>query len=172
MKLKILLIVLITTQILISQNNSSKEINRNGYSISYPSELRLDESSRNGTEFSLFTEKTDITDDFVENINLIIQDLKGMNIDLDNYVEITENQVRHNGKLIFSGRIISNENSEFHKFIYELKIGNRNLTAFQYAFVKTEKAYILTFTSESSEYDKYLEKMKYIMDSFKLNEQH
>ena len=155
MKFKILVILLITTQILISQNTLSKEIKRNGYSMMYPSELRLDESGRNGTQFILFTEKLGGANNFVENINLIIQDLKDMNIDLNKYIEITENQVGDNGKIVFSERINSNGNSEFHKLVSELEMSNINLRALQYAFVKSEKAYILTFTSE---YDKYLKK--------------
>jgi len=143
MKWKFLLIVLMTTQILISQNNSSKEINRNGYSITYPSELRLDESGRNGTEFFLFTEKINAGDDFIENINLIIQNLKNMNIDLNKFVEITESQVRDAGKLISSERITLNGNQEL---VYQLKMGKQDLKIFQYDFVKDEKAYILLFS--------------------------
>jgi len=168
MKLKFLLIVLMTTQILISQNNSSKEINRNSYSITYPSELRLDESGRNGTEFFLFTEKTNAGDDFIENINLIIQDLKNMNIDLNKFVEITESQVRDAGKLISSERITLNGNQEYQKLVYQLKMGKQDLKIFQYDFVKDEKAYILTFSSQSSEFDNYSEKMIKIMNTFKL----
>ena len=38
--------------------------------------------------------------DRLENINLLIQNLKGYQIDLNQYVKITENQVNENGKLI------------------------------------------------------------------------
>ena len=168
MKLKFLLIVLMTSQILISQNNYPNEINRNGYSITYPSELRLDESGRNGTEFFLFTEITNAGDDFAESINLIIQDLKNMNIDLNKFVEITEGQVRGAGKLISSERITTKGNQEYQKLVYELKMGDKVLKIFQYDFVKDEKAYILTFTSQSSEFDNYSEKMIKIMNTFKL----
>jgi hypothetical protein len=168
MKLKFLLIVLMTTQILISQNNSLKEINRNGYSITYPSELKLDESGRNGMELFLFTEKTNSSDDFIESINLIIQNLKNMNIDLNKFVEITEGQVRDNGKLISSERIATKGNQEYQKLVYELKMGDNVLKIFQYDFVKDEKAYILTFTSKSSEFDNYSKEMIKIMNTFKL----
>ena len=168
MKLKLLLIVLMTSQIIISQNNYPNEINKNGYSITYPSELRLDESGRNGTEFFLFTEKTNAGDDFTESINLIIQDLTNMNIDLNKFVEITEGQVRGAGKLISSERIATKGNQEYQKLVYELKMGDKVLKIFQYDFVKDEKAYILTFTSESSEFDNYSKEMIKIMNTFKL----
>ena len=168
MKLKLLLIVLMTSQIIISQNNYPNEINKKGYSITYPSELRLDESGRNGTEFFLFTEKTNAGDDFTESINLIIQDLKKMNIDLNKFVEITEGQVRDAGKLISSERITTKGNQEYQKLVYELKMGDKVLKIFQYDFVKDEKAYILTFTSKSSEFDNYSKDMIKIMNTFKL----
>ncbi len=168
MKLKLLLIVLMTSQIIISQNNYPNEINKKGYSITYPSELRLDESGRNGTEFFLFTEKTNAGDDFTESINLIIQDLKKMNIDLNKFVEITEGQVRDAGKLISSERITTKGNQEYQKLVYELKMGDKVLKIFQYDFVKDEKAYVLTFSSKSSEFDNYSKEMIKIMNTFKL----
>jgi len=116
----------------------------------------------------LFTEKTNSSDDFIESINLIIQNLKNMNIDLNKFVEITEGQVRDNGKLISSERIATKGNQEYQKLVYELKMGDNVLKIFQYDFVKDEKAYILTFTSKSSEFDNYSKEMIKIMNTFKL----
>tara|TARA_R110001583_G_C5457012_1_gene391511 strand:+ start:92 stop:607 length:516 start_codon:yes stop_codon:yes gene_type:complete len=170
MKLKLLLILLIAVQFVHCQSNpknDQKEINRNGYSISYPSSMRLDESGRNGIEFLLFTEKTNSNDNFRDNLNLIIQNLENLNINLDKFVEITETQIKNNGKLILSERIKS-DNYEFQRLVYEANLNNFDLKFIQYDFVKDEKAYILTFSVKLNEYDKYNIEMESIMSSFKL----
>src|SRR5689334_6667045 len=110
MKLKFLLISLVIAQLANGQSTTEiKEIIKNGYTISYPSNLRLDESKK-GVEFYLLTEKTSSYDHFIENINLIIQNLQGLNIDLDKFVEITTNQMSEKGKLTKSKRIKSGNN--------------------------------------------------------------
>ena len=168
MKTKSLLILLITLQISSCQSNKKseiKEIDKNGYSIEYSSDLKLDESGKQGSEFLLFTKKTNSDDDFVENINLIIQNLETLNLDLNKFVEITENQIKANGNLISSERL-SNNNSEFQKLIYSAHLNNFDLKFIQYDFVKNDKAYILTFTAKENEFDKYSFEMENIMKTF------
>ncbi len=100
MKLKLLMIFFISFQLVSSQSKQTKivkEINRNGYHISYNENLRLDESGRNNTEFYLFTQKSSPEDNFIENLNLLIQNLENLNIDLNKFVEITESQIKTNG---------------------------------------------------------------------------
>lgn len=94
------MIFFISFQLVSSQSKQTKivkEINRNGYHISYNENLRLDESGRNNTEFYLFTQKSSPEDNFIENLNLLIQNLENLNIDLNKFVEITESQIKTNG---------------------------------------------------------------------------
>lgn len=170
MKQKILIIFLITFQLVSSQSKQKKtlkEINRNGYQISYYDDLRLDESGRNNAEFYLFTEKSSKDDNFVENLNLLIQNLENLNIDLNKFVEITESQIKQNGNLIESRRIKSS-GIEFHKLVYESNYNGIKLKFLQYDFVKNKKAYILTYSAKTEEYAKYLDEMGKIMKSFKI----
>ncbi|MCJ7758856.1 MAG: hypothetical protein MUP24_12010 [Gillisia sp.] len=170
MKIKLLLILLLVFQLSSCQSNGkndTKEINKNGYSLSYPSNLKLDESGNQGSEFMLFTEKTNSSDNFVENINLIIQNLETLNLDLSKFVEITENQIKANGKLISSERI-KNNTSEFQKLIYSFHLNNFDLKFIQYDFVENDKAYILTFTAKENEFEKYSADMEKIMKTFEL----
>ncbi|GGG50943.1 hypothetical protein [Bizionia arctica] len=170
MKIKLLLISLIIFQFASCQSNKKsniKEINKNGYIISYPSNLKSDESGKHGSEFLLFTEKTDSTDNFSENINLIIQNLETLNLDLNKFVEITENQIKANGNLISSERI-KNNTSEFQKIIYSVPLNNFDLKFIQYDFVVNNKAYILTFTAKENEFDTYSFEMEKIMKTFKI----
>ena len=170
MKIKFLLILLIIFQLASCQSNEknvTKKINKNGYTISYTSDLKLDESGKQGSEFLLFTEKTDSADNFIENINLLIQNLETLNLDLNKFVEITENQIKANGNLISSERI-KNNNSEFQKLIYSAHLNNFDLKFIQYDFVENNKAYILTFTAKENEFDRYSADMEKIMKTFEI----
>lgn len=165
MKLKLSIIFLITFQLINSQ--VKKEITRNGYQIYYNDNLRLDETGRNGSEFYLFTQKESVQDNFAENLNLMKQNLETLNIDLNKFVEITENQIRENGKLIESKRSTVN-GSECHILIYEGTMNGMELKFLQYDFVKNSKAYFLTYSAKKDDFEKYLTEMESVMKSFKI----
>jgi len=170
MKIKLLLILLLSFQLSNCQSNkkkSVKEINKNGYTLSYPSNLKLDESGKQGSDFMLFTEKKNSADNFIENINLIVQNLETLNLDLNEFVELTENQIKANANLISSERI-KNSNVEFQKLIYSAHLNNFDLKFIQYDFVKNNKAYILTFTAKEDEFEKYSYDMEKIMKTFEI----
>ena len=96
----LIFIVLLTN----CKSDKIQEINQNGYSLSYPSKLVL-ENNLEGVEFILFTERKSSDDEFLENINLMIQNLESMNIDLDQFVDISIDQVEQEGELISSERV-------------------------------------------------------------------
>lgn len=144
-----------------------KIVKTTDYEISYPSNLRYDDSKTRGTEFIIYTEKEDEKDTFIENINLLIQNLKGYQIDLNQYIEITEKQINENGILIESKRTVLN-NSEVHILTYEANLNVRNLKFHQYILVKNEKAYVLTYTAEIDKFDIYFPEIIKIFNSFSL----
>lgn len=176
MKQKILLLLVIAFQIVGCQKNqkvetpklekSTKEINRNGYSIVYDSTFRLEESGRNGVDFYLFA-PTKPGDDFAENINLMIQNLETLKYDLDQFVALSEKQIKTSGKLIESVRKKSGE-QEYHVIIFEGNFNGLDLKFLQYDFVKDDKAYVLTFSAKQNEFEKYRKEMEKVMNSFKL----
>ncbi len=170
MKLKLLMIFFISFQLVSSQSKQTKivkEINRNGYHISYNENLRLDESGRNNTEFYLFTQKSSPEDNFIENLNLLIQNLENLNLDLNKFVEITERQIKTNGNLIESKRAKSN-GIEFHKIIYESNYNGIELKFLQYDFIKNKKAFVLTYSAKTKDYPLYIDVMEKVMNSFKI----
>ena len=153
------------------KETSWKTINDNTYSIQYPDNWELNTEKSMGTSFILFTEQTSSEDKFRENINLIIQNLEGYNLNLDDYVAISEEQISKmvtNGKIIDSKRSNKN-NTEFQKVIFTGKQGLFQLKFVQYYFIKDEKAYVLTFTCEEIQYEKYIFITDQILDSFLLN---
>lgn len=176
MKYKFLLLLLIALQITGCQKNQktetpklengSKEINRNGYSIVYDSDFRLDESGRNGVDFYLFMPMNH-QNDFGENINLMIQNLETLKYDLDQFVALSENQIKASGKLIESVRKKSGE-QEFHMIIFEGNFNGLDLKFLQYDFVKDDKAYVLTFSAKRNDFENNLKKAEKVMNSFTL----
>ena len=147
-----------------------KTLEQRDYTIKYPDSFELNVSGKMGTSFLLFLKQGSINEMFRENINLIIQDLKGLNISLDGFVEISENQIKTlitDGLLIESKRF-KKDNSEFHELIYTGKQGIYELKWKQYFTIKNEKAYILTLTTEVEQFETYKTVGEEIMNSFKL----
>lgn len=144
-----------------------KTVKTSDYEISFPSNYIYDDSKSRNTEFIIYTEKEDENDTFLENINLLIQNLKENHIDLNQYVEITEKQVYDYGKLIESKRITLN-NSEVHLLSYTANLTGRNLKFYQYLLMRNEKVYVLTFSSEIEKFDKFFPEIIKIFNSFSL----
>ncbi|MEJ5245648.1 MAG: hypothetical protein WHV28_08080 [Bacteroidota bacterium] len=150
--------------------NDWKTIDEFNFTIQYPDSFELINSGLMGTTFILFSKQTSQQDLFLENINLIIQDLTGLNINLDKYVEISEAQVKTlitNGNIIESKRIEMGD-SEYQKVIYTGTEGQYNLKFEQYYWIIKQKAYVLTLTCELNQFDKYQAIGEKIMNSFKI----
>lgn len=138
--------------------------------IQYPSDWEESTSGEYGTTFILYSPNEGPSDKFRENINFMIQDLQGQIKDLDAYVELSESQVEtivKNGEMITSKRE-NNKNGEHHKMIYYGTQGDMNLRFEQYFWVKDDKAYLLTFTSEKDAFKRIEKVSKKIVASFRL----
>ena len=145
-------------------------LDKSEYSVQYPSTWELNESGSMGTSFILFSQLESENDEFRENINLMIQDLSGQNIDLDKYTEMSEEQVKAiitNYTLMESERI-KDDRGEFHKIIYSGDQGQFHLIFEHYYWVVNEKAYLLTFVSEQDKFADFKEEGEGILNSFKL----
>jgi hypothetical protein len=150
--------------------NDWKTMDETGFTIQYPDSLELNKSGQLGMTFILLSKQTSQQDLFRENVNLIIQDLAGQNINLDKFVEISEGQIKTmitNGNIIESKRIKTSD-SEFQKVIYTGTQGQFNLKFEQYYWILKQKAYVLTLTCEINQFDKYQEIGEKIMNSFKI----
>lgn len=149
-------------------SNENIIFSKANYKIEYPQNWRLDTSRIMGAEFFIFSPLESQTDKFRENINLLIQDLTGQNIDLVKYKQITERQISEmtvNPKL-FESSLIKNKTSDYFKTTYAMTQNNFRLKITSICFIKDEKAYLLTFTSEYDKYDKYEKNCKEILSSF------
>jgi hypothetical protein len=148
-----------------------KSISENIYSIDYPDNWELNKSGQMGTSFMLFSPLSSEQDQFKENVNLLIQDLTGHILDLDKYVEISEDQIKTmitDGEIIESKRITA-KTLNYQKVIYTGKQGIYHLKFEQYYWVIGDKAFILTLTCEESQFDNYQGTGEKILNSFNLN---
>ena len=139
------------------------------YQVAYPEGWQLDQSGVAGTTFILFG-RSAAEGKFRENINLLIQDLRGYNMNMDQYVKISEEQIATmltNGSLLESKRLNDN-NDERHLVIYAGEQGGHNLKWKQFYRISAEKAYVLSFTGTQDTYDDLIKMADEIMDSFHL----
>lgn len=147
-----------------------KVLDEKGYFIAVPSNWKLDRSGQMGTSFIVFSPLSGEKDQFKENVNLIIHNLQGQKIDLDKYVEISLGQIRMrspNGVLLENKRLKSN-NSDFRRVTYTNSQNGLNFKIEQYYFVTNTNAYILSFTCESDQFEKYVATGEQILNSFRL----
>ena len=147
-------------------------IDRGSYSIQYPRAWMIDTSRQYGSDLFLLSPNESEMDKFKENVNVMVQHLKGLNFDLDKFVQVSENQVKTyvtNGKVLESKRI-NQKGLEFHKLIYSGTQGAFSLKTEQYYFIKGEKAFVVTFVSEENQFAKYIVIAEKMLGSFKIKE--
>ena len=131
----------------------------------------MNKSGQGGTTFFINSQVSSFEDQFSENVNLIIQDLSTQNYGLNQFTEISEEQIKTkvaNSILLESKRLNAN-GTEFQKVIYTGDFAKYNLTIEQYYWVRDKKAYVLTLTCETSQFDTYKETGEKILNSFSLN---
>lgn len=138
--------------------------------IQYPNNWELDTSKNFGTTFFLFSPITSPTDQFKENINLIIQDISKYNLTFEQYVEAAEAQIATiiNDAKIISGETVKSNNQNCRKTIFTGKQGIYELKFETYCWIEKGKAYVLTFTCEKKEFDNYINLGDKIMSSFEI----
>ena len=138
------------------------------FSIEYPVNWKLNTSVQ-GALFAITSPLVTKEDKFSENVNLIIQDLSGMNIDLDKYVTLSKKQLLliPKGEISESKRV-KNKDYEYHKIAFKGFLENRNLKGKQMYIIRNEKAYVLTYTGVGNDYMLYEKYANEILNSFKL----
>jgi hypothetical protein len=139
------------------------------YSIQYPESWELNLSDQYGTSFFLFS-PLGADDQFRENVNLIIEDLTGQQIDLNAYVDLARGQLE---MVIGEFNLLESKRkklhgTDFHQVMYTGTIDGMNLKIAQHLYVKNEKAYVLTLTCIREAFDKFQAIGEKIMESFEL----
>ena len=153
-----------------SPTTQDAEYGNESYQIKYPKTWQLDASKAIGTDLLLFSPLENESDKFRENVNIMIQDLGGQNIDLEKYKLITENQLANlaTDVKVFESKIIKADNDRFYKTAYAMTQGKFTLRITSICFIRDDKAYLATFTSEIDKYDSYKAIGEKILNTFSL----
>ena len=151
-----------------------KTYEKDNYSIQYPENWSYsDQKPQPSIQFVLMTEEASQTEDmFRENINLNTESLQGRDITLDEYIELSLGQIT---KQIPSAKLLSSEDISINGMkakssIWSADFGNGMLLKFkQYVVLNRGMAYILTYSSSVTDFEKYLDQATGILDTFKIN---
>jgi hypothetical protein len=171
MKLLLTLILLSFIHWSFSQFDNSSQLTtllKENFKIEYPKSWTLDTSGLVGSELFVLSTLENDSDKFRENVSVIIQNLAGQNIDLNKYQDISETQIASlgtDGKLFESSKIQAAK-GDYYRVRYALNRANFKLIITSYCYMKNEKAYLVTFTSEADKYEQYKEIGGKILDSF------
>lgn len=138
------------------------------FSVRYPSTWQLNLDRKMGEIFTVFSPLESTQDRFSENVNLFEENLLSSKVNLDTYTKKSIDQLRiyiNNFSLIENKRL-KNGSNEYHQLIYKGNQGVFQLIYTQNYWIKDNKAYILTFTSEQSKYPKFKELGESILKSY------
>lgn len=129
-------------------------------SMDYPKTWELDESGKMMTTFILFAPVDDENDLFMENVNLLKQDLAeyGMEaLSLEQYIDLTLAQLPTyvNGFELIGSEERTSNGLTYHELVYKGEQGVFALQFKQRIYLQNGVAYILTFTAEEERYAAY-----------------
>ena len=154
-----------------------KILSKENYTIKHPPSWEVNTSGEDRTSFILFSPLVSKSEKFRTNINLIIQDLGGFDIDsrtiinLKEYtersiVEIKNKNTSSGGKIISSDLI--NVNGISHQKVIYTGVSKEGLRLQyeQYYWVEKNKAYVLTLTCQEYKFIDYQAIGEKIFDSF------
>jgi serine/threonine-protein kinase len=170
MKILLVTLLLALTTLSYSQTIQDIEFVNKIYQIKYPKNWQLDSSKTMGTDLLLFAPLENESDKFRENVNIIIQNLAGQNIDLEKYKLITDKQLE-NAALdakVSESEIVKAGNESFYRTTYAMTQGKLKLKISSKCFIKNDKAFLVTFTSEIEKYDSYKKIGEEILNTFRL----
>jgi hypothetical protein len=146
------------------------QIKRERYSLSYPKSWVLDTSKLFGMDLLLRSPRIDSLDQFVENLNVFVQDLHGQNYNLFKMGQESENQIKNmvTDIEIIESRLDSTASNIYYSLKYKGRQGKFLLTTEQRYYLKDEVGFALTFTLQNGKEKEYALASEKIFGSFKL----
>lgn len=149
------------------QQEKFKKLTLKEISISYPSYLELSKDNREGVVFALMTKKKNDKDVFIENVNLVSENVN--NTDFTIYVESVKEQISKLADIVES-KIFKNNDQIYYRIIFSLTQNNIDLKVIQHYYLYKNKIYVLTFTSQLKEFNDYVKDINNSFLSFKIIE--
>ena len=171
--LSLFLAIVLTTQG--QTTNYTSKINPNWklyetskFLIRHPSNWEINLDKKMGETFILYSPIETPQDNFRENVNLFEENLSSKNLNLDLYAQSTIIQIKNfiTNFILIENKRIKLGTTEYHQLVYKGDQGILKLIFTQNIWIKGNKAYILTFTSEQSKYSKFKELGENIIKSY------
>jgi hypothetical protein len=175
--MKYLFTILITTLIFTSCSTVTPEDPKDFTWVTYsngeleflhPENWRIDESGMMGSTCFVFSDKKE--NGFSPNINIMVQDVSGVDYDLDAYIELTEGQMKNFATELnmYSSEKYASDAGDYQWMMYSLRQGPKRIMVFQSITIFNSKAHVLTYTDMEENYDLRIEFAKHILQSFKV----
>jgi serine/threonine-protein kinase len=135
------------------------------FTISYPKEWTT-RSVNNAIAF--LSPQEGAGDTFQENVNVLQQDLSAQPMTLDNYTELSRKQITDafGANAVVSTAPKSIAGQKGVEMVYTMNYQGRALKIRAYWFIKEKTAWVLTFTAEPAQFDKYDKTGTAILNSF------
>jgi hypothetical protein len=145
-------------------------LTKKGYTIQSPAGWVIDSSRQMGTDLVLFSMLENGTDKFRENVNVLIQQVAGMNIDLAKYTAISTGRIKAMAadSKIEESKTIKTGKATYQKIIYTATQSGFKLKFEQYYYVTNKNAYVITLTTEISKFEIFKPLGEQILNSFAL----
>ncbi|PLB21010.1 hypothetical protein [Mariniflexile rhizosphaerae] len=164
MRLLLLLLLLLLLSTLSCSQGTNTKYETDDFSVSYPVDYEFQKAPQKGVDFIIIAKKNN-EDSFAENINLVKRNIP--NTSFNDFANISEKEIQDFGKIIESKRFKVND-KDCLRVVFTATQQNIELTVIQHYYLDSKKAYVLTFTSETEDYEKYYKEMNSIMRNFKI----
>jgi len=111
------------------------------------------------------------SDIFQDNVNIIVQDLSAQPMTLDEYTELSLGQIEQfiTDPSILDSSAVTLADIPGHRVVYTGKQGQYDLKWMQVWTVQNNKAYVISYTAETSKYSTFLETVQEMIDSFEIS---
>jgi hypothetical protein len=176
MRLYFLSLFILLTSSLFAQksyNDSSTllTVTREKYSFQYPKTWAIDTSKMFGMDILLRSPKTDSLDDFRENINVFVQNLKGYDYNLTKMGKESEAQIKNmvTDLELIESRLDSSTSLQTYIIHYKGRQGKYMLTTIQHYYLYNETGFAVTLTIQNGKEQEYIPMGNIIFNSFMLH---
>jgi len=140
-----------------------------GIRMKYPIDWTKEEQFL-GLVVSFFSPQESASDDFLENLNVVVEDLFVQPMTIDEYTELSIDQVK---KIVTDISAIDSsfttlDGNSARKLVYSGKQGIYDIKYMQILTIKDNKAYVITYTAEINKYTYFLGRIQEMVNSFEI----
>jgi hypothetical protein len=168
----LLLTLSATAQQTVDNSDIFINVTKERYALGCPKSWTIDTSKNFGVDIMLLSPKTDSLDDFIENMNVFVQDLHGKNYNLSKMGQESEAQIKImvTDVQIIDSRLNSTTSPQKYILKYKGRQGKFLLTTIQHIYLKDEVGYTLTMTIKQGKEQDYILYADKIFDSFRIRQ--